>query len=94
MASFDPPTDKCIFLWEFYQFPKEIFEQIAAGNISAEKFAGVMSELIETGARNPGGVSMSDWYYMQEHAGECSYCADKFERLARENHSPGPTTLR
>jgi len=63
-----------------------------------ECFKEKMAQLIEQGACNPTFVSMSDWYYMQGHAKECSYCADRFEVLAskvrKKGNFPGPTTLR
>ncbi len=66
--------------------------------IMNEPFKGKMQELIEIGASRPTGISMSDWYYMQEHAQKCKFCFNRFEELAKEArkncHFDGPTTLK
>lgn len=63
-----------------------------------EPFKTKMKEMLETGASNPTGLSMSDWYYIQNHASKCCYCLEEFERLARKareyQYIDGPTTLR
>lgn len=68
------------------------------GCIMEEPFKSKMQELLEIGAVRPTGVTMSEWYYMQEHAQKCTFCFERFERLAKEarKNGPidGPTTLR
>jgi len=68
------------------------------GCIMREPFKSKMQKLIEKGASQPTGISISDWYYIQRHAQKCSFCLDRFEELAKEarKNSPieGPTTLR
>ncbi len=63
-----------------------------------EPYKGKMQELIDAGVILPTLVSMSEWYYMRDHAKECEFCANKFEKLAKEarKNGPidGPTTLR
>ncbi len=62
-----------------------------------EPFKGKMQELLETGAIRPTDVSMSEWYYMMDHAEECSFCFKRFKKLAKEarknRYIDGPTTL-
>ncbi len=57
-----------------------------------------IQQLMEDGAKNPYSITMSDWYYLKEHAEKCERCAKEFERLAKEARKEvwfeGPTTLR
>lgn len=66
--------------------------------IMEEPFRSKMQELLETGAVRPTDVTMSEWYYMQDHAQKCNYCLERFEELAKKarKNGPidGPTTLR
>lgn len=66
--------------------------------ILKEYFKGTMQGLLEKGAAHPTEVSMSDWYYMQDHAQKCNFCLERFEQLAKEARKgcyiDGPTTLR
>ncbi len=62
-----------------------------------EPFKSNMQELLKTCTNYPTRVSMSEWYYMQDHVQECEFCFERFERLVQEARKgrriDGPTTL-
>ena len=91
-----PIAQRCTFENEA-NLGKLAREAIARGEAGEKAFAEKMDELLRTGAVTPTDVSMSNWYYMQEHARECQFCREKFERLAADARKTrridGPTTL-
>ena len=87
-------VERCYF--ESDAFAKKYAGNKAAVNtgVTPVHFKERMDQLIETGARSPTQISMSDWYYMRDHAVKCSRCKSKFAKLAAKNPDvDGPKVL-
>ncbi|MFA6338551.1 MAG: hypothetical protein WCW87_00595 [Candidatus Paceibacterota bacterium] len=86
--------EKCTFLTP----SKDQKERWSKEGVTPKQINAKMQELLETGANDPAQVSMSDWYYMMDHAEKCKFCFNRFEKLAKKARKnrriDGPTTLR